>query len=151
MHLICPSTNRFLHSLLILMTSISATAQSPSKNYVQTKMFLDAAGATFLRHIDYYDEQVTYNPNGSITSLLCNGMRNDVTFGAIDDLSIDYDGNRLLKVTDDAEALNYNGALDFNDGDDGDCEYRYDSNGALTYDSNRGISSIQKSQGQVFD
>ena len=60
----------------------------------------------------------------------------------IDDLSIDYDGNRLLKVTDDAEALNYNGALDFNDGDDGDCEYRYDSNGALTYDSNRGISSI---------
>ena len=65
----------------------------------------------------------------------------------IDDLSIDYDGNRLLKVTDDAEALNYNGALDFNDGDDGDCEYRYDSNGALTYDSNRGISSISYDYG----
>ena len=46
----------------------------------------------------------------------------------VDDLSIDYDGNRLLKVTDDAEALNYNGALDFNDGDDSDCEYQYDSN-----------------------
>ena len=124
------------------MTSISATAQSPSKNYVQTKMFLDAAGATFLRHIDYYDEQVTYNPNGSITSLLCNGMRNDGTFGAIDDLSIDYDGNRLLKVTDGAEAVNYNGALDFDDGDDADCEYQYDSDGALTYDGNRGITGI---------
>ena len=42
--------------MLVLMTSISATAQSPSKNYVQTKTFLDAAGTTFLRHIDYYDE-----------------------------------------------------------------------------------------------
>jgi len=48
----------------------------------------------------------------------------------------------LLKVTDDAEALNYNGALDFNDGDDSDCEYQYDSNGALTKDSNRGITGI---------
>jgi|GEM_PF-1177866 len=89
-----------------------------------------------------YDEQVTYNSNGSITSLLRKGMRNDGTFGAIDDLSIEYDGNRLLKVTDDAEALNYNGALDFNDGDYADREYQYDSNGALTKDSNRGITSI---------
>lgn len=95
----------------------------------------------------HYDESVSYNSNGSITTLLRNGMKNDGTFGAIDDLSIDYDGNRLLKVTDDAEALNYNGALDFNDGDDTDCEYRYDSNGALTYDGNRGISSISYDYG----
>ena len=46
------------------------------------------------------------------------GMKNDGTFGAIDSLTITYDGNRLLKVTDDAESLNYNGALDFDDGDD---------------------------------
>ena len=83
-----------------------------------------------------------YNPNGSIVSLLRNGMKNDGTFGAIDDLTITYDGNRLLKVTDDAEALNYNGALDFDDGDDSANEYHYDGNGALTYDSNRGINSI---------
>ncbi len=89
-----------------------------------------------------YDEQVTYNANGSITSLLRNGMRNDGTFGPIDDLAVEYDGNRLLKVTDDAEAVNYNGALDFDDGEDADCEYRYDSDGALTYDGNRGITGI---------
>ena len=89
-----------------------------------------------------YDEQVTYNPNGSITSLQRGGMKNDGTFGTIDDLTISYNGNRLLKVTDAAEALNYNGALDFNDGANADCEYEYDSNGALTYDSNRGINSI---------
>ena len=46
----------------------------------------------------------------------------------------------------------HNGALDFNDGANadceyqydsgGDCEYQYDSNGALTRDCNRGINSI---------
>ena len=90
----------------------------------------------------YYDEIVSYNPNGSITSLQRSGMKNNGTFGLIDDLTISYDGNRLVKVTDDAEALNYNGALDFNDGADTECEYEYDSNGALTKDSNRGINSI---------
>ncbi len=89
-----------------------------------------------------YDESVSYNPNGSITSLLRGGMKNDGTFGNIDNLTVSYDGNRLVKVTDAAEALNYNGALDFNDGADADCEYQYDSNGALISDNNRGITSI---------
>lgn len=89
-----------------------------------------------------FDETVTYNANGSITSLLRNGMKNDGTFGAIDDLTVTYDGNRLMKVTDDAEAVNYNGALDFDDGADTTCEYDYDSDGALTRDDNRGINSI---------
>ena len=71
-----------------------------------------------------------------------NGMKNDGTFGMIDDLTISYDGNQLVKVTDDAEALNYSDALDFNDGADTECEYEYDNNGALTRDSNRGINSI---------
>ena len=103
----------------------------------------DARYTSFTKMISgYYDEIVSYDANGSITSLQRRGMKNDGTFGLIDDLSISYDGNRLLKVTDDAEALNYNGALDFNDGDDSDCEYQYDSNGALTKDSNRGITGI---------
>ena len=69
-------------------------------------------------------------------------MKNDGTFGTIDNLTISYDGNRLLKVTDNAEAVNYNGSLDFHDGADTECEYEYDSNGALKKDSNRGIKSI---------
>ena len=89
-----------------------------------------------------FNETVTYNYNGSIASLQRNGMKNDGTFGAIDNLTITYDGNQLVKVTDAAEALNYNGALDFHDGDDSTCEYDYDNNGALTRDSNRGINSI---------
>lgn len=89
-----------------------------------------------------YDEQLTYNANGSITSLLRNGMKNDGTFGTIDYLTITYNGNRLMKVTDDAEAVNYNGSLDFHDGADAGTEYVYDRSGALTKDSNRGIKDI---------
>jgi RHS repeat-associated protein len=89
-----------------------------------------------------FDETVTYNSNGSVASLQRNGMKNNGTFGAIDNLTISYNGNQLVKVTDAAEALNYNGALDFHDGDDTACEYDYDSNGALTRDSNRGINGI---------
>ena len=70
------------------------------------------------------------------------GMKNNGTFGTIDDLDISYDGNQLVKVTDAAEALNYSDALDFHDGDDTACEYDYDSNGALTRDNNRGINGI---------
>lgn len=94
-----------------------------------------------------FNESVTYNSNSSITSLQRKGMKNNGTFGLIDDLTITYDGNHLLKVTDAAEALNYNGALDFNDGDDSTSEYDYDSNGALIRDSNRGIKSITYKNG----
>ena len=78
-------------------------------------------------------------------------MKNNGTFGTIDNLAISYDGNRLLKVTDNAEAVNYNGSLDFHDGADTECEYEYDSNGALTKDSNRGINSITYDYGHHAD
>ena len=81
-----------------------------------------------------------HNATGSYHVML--GMKNNGTFGAIDSLTISYDGNQLVKVTDAAEALNYSDALDFHDGDDTACEYDYDSNGALTRDSNRGINGI---------
>ena len=47
---------RILPLSLMLMLQTNSFAQSTTKNYVQTKTFLDDAGTTFLRHIDYYDE-----------------------------------------------------------------------------------------------
>ena len=56
-----------------------------------------------------YNNMITAKRSSNIhedTVLERNGMRNDGTFGVIDDLSVNYDGNRLLNVTDDAESLN---------------------------------------------
>lgn len=50
-------TYRILFLLLALLLPAAGTfAQSSDMNYVQTKTYLDDAGSTFLRHIDYYDE-----------------------------------------------------------------------------------------------
>ena len=48
------SIDRGLFLSLMLMVHTNLLAQSPFKNYVHTKTFLDDAGTTFLRHIDYY-------------------------------------------------------------------------------------------------
>ena len=56
MRLFSSKINRYLCLSFMLMMCIHSTAQSSSKNYVQTKTFLDGTGTAFLRHIDYYDE-----------------------------------------------------------------------------------------------
>ena len=57
MYIVSSTINRLLLLLpLMLLSQADIFAQSSSKNYVQTKTFLDVDGQTFLRHIDYYDE-----------------------------------------------------------------------------------------------
>ena len=63
-------SNRYLYLFPVLMMYTSSTAQSSSKNYVQTMTYLDSGGTTFLRLIDYFDElgYVEQNANGTPTS-----------------------------------------------------------------------------------
>ena len=61
----------------------------------------------------------------------------------IDDLTLTYSGNQLVKVTDGCDALFYTGAMDFKDGADAQVEYNWDANGNMTKDLNKGISRIR--------
>ncbi len=71
-------------------------------------------------------------------------MKNDKSFGLIDDLSISHNGNKITSVSDAVdESLDYKGAFDFADGDDKEKEYAYNGNGALTMDLNKGIQKIE--------
>ena len=63
--------------------------------------------------------------------------------GALVDLSLQYDGNQLKKVTDQCGDLTYAGAMDFKDGADKTVEYEWDANGNMTRDRNKRISSIR--------
>ena len=63
-------------------------------------------------------------------------------YGFTDQITATYDGNRLLKVTDNMEEVVYGDAFDFHDGADEDVEYEYDGNGNMTADLNRGIKEI---------
>jgi RHS repeat-associated protein len=81
-----------------------------------------------------YDERLAYDINGNIAKL----RRNNVQ-GAIDDISYEYDGNKLLSVSDNISANYSNGFTDRNTAGD---DYGYDANGNITSDLNKNLSQI---------
>ena len=90
-----------------------------------------------------YNTLYSYDCMGNITSLSRNGLLDDGSYGLIDDLTLTYDGNQLMAVSDDGDAPTYNNAWNFMDGSDSEIEYEYDANGNVTKDLNRNILSIQ--------
>lgn len=92
---------------------------------------------------DYYTERVGYDLNSNITSLIRYGLTNSRRYDIIDKLSMEYEGNQLTSVSDEASPLVYDGASDFKDAITPVNEYGYNDNGALTYDLNRGIRQIE--------
>ena len=91
---------------------------------------------------DRYTTQYSYDLNGNMTTLKRNGLLEDSCYGPIDDVAITYDGNRMLRAGDAADAPLYAGAWHFRDGADAVEEYEYDENGNMTKDLNSNISSI---------
>ena len=89
----------------------------------------------------YYDEELSYDDNGNISTLKRSRHVNTSTTDIADNLTYTYSnsgkGNRLLKVAD-SELLNV-GYADVNStGDD----FSYDNNGNLTQDKDKGIETI---------
>ena len=82
-----------------------------------------------------------YDAMGNVTSVVRNGLlRPAFNFGRVDELSLEYDGNRLLKVTDTSSGTPlYHNAFHYVDGSDASVEFAYDSNGNLTADLDKGI------------
>ncbi len=103
-----------------------------------------AEGTDMNQNNDRYSENILqYSPNGSIERLQRYGKKNNGTFGIIDDLTYQCDGNQIQSIADKAGSLLYDGSFDFKDGADEDTEYFYNANGALTKDLNKGISKIE--------
>ena len=91
-----------------------------------------------------YGEALSYDKNGNIMSLQRNGNLDDYFMTVqIDDLSYAYanNSNQLLKVTDGTN--NTNGFKDDSDGtNDNADDYKYDDNGNMLFDENKGITEI---------
>ena len=106
----------------------------------------DAAGrltsATYSQNV--YMQGFAYDAMGNITSLTRQGFLYSTTWGDIDDLVMEYEGNRMVKCDDAAASQpTYSEAHHFADLADTTTEYEYDQNGNMTKDLNRKISSIQ--------
>ena len=90
-----------------------------------------------------FSENVTaYDKNGNIKTLQRYGQTAASGYGLIDNLTFTLGGNLLNRVDDAAAASAYNGGFEFKDGVKQANEYTYDSNGNLTKDLNKGISTI---------
>ena len=70
---------------------------------------------------------------------------NNGTYGPVDDLDITLNGNRLYSIADKAAPVSYDGAFAFKDNtvSGTGAEYRYDGNGNLVSDANKGIAKIE--------
>lgn len=85
-----------------------------------------------------FNESISYDLNGNIETLKRNGADEESVI-PIDDLSYDYDGNRLMRVNDNK------GSQGFNDGSTSGSslvDYTYDDNGNLTADRNKNILKV---------
>ena len=105
-----------------------------------------------IRNANYYswsersrfNGSFSYDKNGNLQRLYRRGavvenpeVRNYRDYGTMDNLNYTYDGNQLTKVKDTGKKQ-----YGFIDGADTDQEYRYDLNGNMIADANKGISKI---------
>ncbi len=92
-----------------------------------------------------YDTTYDYDLNGNVVALTRSGLYSnngyDKKHMLIDDLTMNYRGNRLISVSDGCAGPFYQGAWHFVDGADEEEEYTYDASGNIDSDLNRGILS----------
>lgn len=89
-------------------------------------------GNNLSMNLNRFNEQITgYDKNGNILGLKRFGQTSQNDYGLIDDLSLSYNGNRLLSVKDNAANSAYAGSFEFSNGADKSVEYSYDISGNL--------------------
>lgn len=90
--------------------------------------------------LGHFNEQMRYDVDGNITSLKRFGLRQDGTYGLIDDLTMKYQGVQLSWVRDMATQVLRKGSFDFKGAE---AHYQYNGNGSLISDSGKGIALIE--------
>ena len=95
-----------------------------------------------------YGTTYSYDKMGNILTLKRDGGLEDYLNGSsyattIDDLTMTYNGNQLINVTDAHREPDDDNVYDFFDMPGTGVEYTYDKNGNMTKDLNKQISSIQ--------
>ncbi|MBP1615015.1 MAG: hypothetical protein H6Q13_2463 [Bacteroidetes bacterium] len=89
-----------------------------------------------------YGTSYAYDKHGNMTNLIRNGRTGTSTFGTIDNLSMNYAGNQLIKADDAGTSVTLSASMDFKNNSTAAKEYFYDLNGNLTQDLNKGITGI---------
>ncbi|WP_291529212.1 DUF6443 domain-containing protein [Bacteroides sp. UBA939] len=89
-----------------------------------------------------FNTTYTYDKHGNMTGLTRRGNTGTSTYGIIDNLTMNYAGNQLMKVEDSGASVSLSASMDFKNGSNTAREYYYNRNGNLIKDLNKGISNI---------
>lgn len=87
-----------------------------------------------------FNEAATYDANGNINTLTRTGYLTNSTYGQMDNLTYQYDGNRLKNLVDASTLNGYNDFKDNGSTSTTITEYTYDGNGNMLTDANKGIT-----------
>ncbi len=90
-----------------------------------------------------YETTYSYDKMGNMKTLTRNGLKAVSSWGPVDNLTMTYTGNQLIKVEDAIANISVSGSMDFKNYSNVSAEYSYNKNGAMTKDLNKGISDIQ--------
>ncbi len=99
-------------------------------------------GAVSTAHTDY-KTSYSYDKHGNMKTLTRGGVITATTNGLIDNLTMTYTGNQLIKVDDAVGTISLAESMDFKNYSNVATEYTYNANGAMNKDLNKGITEIQ--------
>lgn len=85
---------------------------------------------------------ISLSVHRSLTNLMCNGRTGTSTFGTVDNISMSYPGNQLIKADDIGTNITLSASMNFKNNSTAAKEYFYDLNGNLARDLNKRITSI---------
>lgn len=89
------------------------------------------------------NESFFYDKHGNITSICWRQGQEQEGEGYIDNLSFQYNGNQIKKITDHADSQNSYYVKEYQDLVDEQTEFFYDANGNLITDLDRDIVTIR--------
>ncbi|MDR1090990.1 MAG: RHS repeat-associated core domain-containing protein, partial [Prevotella sp.] len=90
-----------------------------------------------------YQATYTYDKHGNMLTLQRYGKTTASAYGMIDNLTMNYTGNQLTKVTDAVANFALSESADFKNYGGSNATYTYNKNGAMATDSHKGITAIQ--------
>jgi len=115
--------------------------------WLTNAMYGEMTGTTgSITGLNRYDESFTYDKNGNIKSLKRYGMKDNNTFGLIDDLDVtESSGNFIRKITDYAGNQSSSDIMEFKYNSEplNDNHYFYNGTGALMVDYHKRICMMK--------
>ncbi len=138
------NTPRYNGNISAMSWSVSGENKTRGYNFTYDNLSR-LTGAGYLENgnaNDRFNTSYAYDKHGNMTQLNRRGNTGTTTYGLIDNLSMTYAGNQLVKTEDTGSGVTLSQSTDFKNNANLAIEYLYDKNGNLIKDYNKSITEI---------